>query len=108
MSTTMISLPARTGLVSRWSKALAGHLLSWVLSFAVWVATVCLLSVGVGTLIIWVGVPVIALTLLLAHGYAEAKKRLATWQGEPLWEDLPKVQATTATRRRGPFAAVGA
>ncbi len=79
--------------VTRWGRALAVHLLSMAVSIAVFAVTIGLAAAGVGTVIIWVGFPILAVTLIIAHGYAVLKRNLAVWQGAADWEDLAPLPA---------------
>jgi signal transduction histidine kinase len=89
--------------VARWGKALVVHLVSVVVSLAFWMAVVSLLVTGIGASIVWVGLPIIAAAIFAAHGYARLKKRLAAWQGDGRWTDLPPMP-----RDRGWLAWLGA
>ncbi|MCL2785289.1 MAG: sensor domain-containing protein [Propionibacteriaceae bacterium] len=78
-------------ITARWGRALAAHFLIAIIGMAVWGIFLSLLVAGVSTLIVWVGLPILALTLVLAHGYAQMRKVMVRWQTGEDWEDLPPI-----------------
>ena len=52
-------------------------LLSLPFGLLYFVATITLLSLGLGTLVIWIGLPIILLTMLLIHGFALLERSMA-------------------------------
>ena len=97
--TSSPSLP----LSARWGRAVAAHLISFFFSLAAWVVILTLFLTSVSTIIIWVGLPLLAVTLFASQWYGGAKKGLAVWQGARDWEELPP-----APRKSGPLAWVWA
>jgi signal transduction histidine kinase len=60
-------------------------LLGFPIGVAAFVAAVVGLSVGAGTLIIWVGIPILVATLGIARGFAEVERvRIRACEGRPL------------------------
>ncbi len=84
----------------RWLRALAVHLLSLVLSITVFSLVISFFAAGVGTIVVWIGLPILVFTLGICHVYAEAKKSLAVWLGEEEWEDLPPAPRAASWWRR--------
>jgi len=62
------------------------------------IVIISLLVTGLSTVIIWVGLPILALTLLASYGFARAKKGLAIWQGAHDWEELPPTSTSPCAR----------
>jgi signal transduction histidine kinase len=84
MTTATAELPLPAGdaaplrLHSRWWRQVgtdsAYVLIGFPLSIAAFVVVVTGLAVGVGTLVIWVGLPLLVLTLLVARGFAAVER----------------------------------
>ncbi|MDR2974292.1 MAG: sensor domain-containing protein [Propionibacteriaceae bacterium] len=91
MTPTLTShdLPTRLPLGTRWKRALAVQGASFILSIIFFAITISFFFTGVGTAIIWIGLPILAATLLFAHTYGRLKKKFALWQGASNWDDLP-------------------
>jgi len=54
-----------------------------------WSVILSLAATALGTVVIWVGLPLMAATLIISHWWARFRKGLALWQGASDWEDLP-------------------
>jgi hypothetical protein len=52
-------------------------LLSLPFGLLYFVATITLLSIGLGTLVIWIGLPIILLTMIMIHGFALLERSMA-------------------------------
>jgi len=75
----------------RWSRALAAHCISFILSLVAWTITLTLFLTSIPLVVIWVGLPLLAITLFASQAYALAKKTMAIWQGAQDWEELEPV-----------------
>jgi len=82
----------------RWRRALAAHLISFILSLVAWTVILSFFLTSISLVVIWVGLPLLAITLVASQAYARAKKSMAIWQGAQDWEELEP-----APRRRGPL-----
>jgi hypothetical protein len=74
-------------------------LLGFPLSIVAFVLVVTGLSVGVGTLIIWIGLPLLVLTLLVARGFAAVERMRIP---AVLQRDLPSPVYRRARADAGP------
>ena len=88
---------------TRWGRAIAVHTISFFSSWIVWAIILSLFVTSIPLIIIWVGLPLLAVTLYASQWYGDAKRALAIWQGSKDWEDLEPVP-----RRRGPLGWVWA
>src|SRR5260370_1119786 len=52
-------------------------LLSLPFGLLYFIATITLLSLGLGTLVIWIGLPIILLTMMMIHGFALLERSMA-------------------------------
>jgi len=52
-------------------------LLSLPFGLLYFIATITLLSLGLGTLVIWIGLPIILLTMIMIHGFALLERSMA-------------------------------
>jgi len=68
----------RRGVLSQLGADSAYNLLRFPLAIAAFVAVVTGLTLGAGLLIIWVGVPVLAVALLVARGFATVERAMIT------------------------------
>ena len=101
MSTNAFTAPmARLRFSQRWIRSLVVHLVSCLLGLAVGVTVITLACVGAGTLILWVGFPLLLVAFLIAFGYGRVKRALALWQGAEPWEDLAGLPTTGGPVRR--------
>ncbi|MBG0831185.1 sensor domain-containing protein [Planomonospora sp. ID67723] len=66
----MRSLLRRVGIDTRYL------LLGFPLAVVAFVLMVAGFSAGIGTVVVWIGVPILALTLLLARGFADLERRM--------------------------------
>ncbi|MBB2914780.1 hypothetical protein FHS43_006092, partial [Streptosporangium becharense] len=53
-------------------------LLGFPLAVIAFALTVVGFAAGIGTVVVWVGVPVLAMTLMLARGFADVERRMLT------------------------------
>jgi signal transduction histidine kinase len=87
MSTVAPPLPRRRGWVRQLGLDTAYSLVGLPFGVAAFVVVVTGLSLGVGLLVVWVGVPVLAATLLAARGLATAER---AWLPAVLGRPLPR------------------
>jgi len=85
--TSSPKLPLRV----RWSRAFAVHCVSFFLSLAAWAIIISLFVTSIPLVVVWVGLPLLAVTLVASRVYAQAKKSLAVWQGAEDWKELEPV-----------------
>jgi len=88
----------RLPLLVRWGRGLAAHFISLILSLTAWTIIFSLFVTSIPLVVIWVGLPLLAITLFASQAYARAKKTMAVWQGASDWEELEPVP-----HRRGPM-----
>ncbi|EWS81059.1 histidine kinase [Brachybacterium phenoliresistens] len=82
-------------------RSLGYTLLSLVLAIPAFALVISLLSLGVGTAILWIGLPILVLAVLVARGFAAAGRRLITSVlGRPLPVPAPKLPPEGAGRVR--------
>jgi len=97
--TAATKLPFRV----RWGRAFAAHFISLFLSLVTWTIIFSLFITSIPLVVVWIGLPLLAVTLVASQAYARAKKSMAVWQGADEWAELEP-----APRRRGPLGWVWA
>ena len=75
----------------RWGRALAAHCISFILSLVAWAIIFSLFVTSIPLVVVWVGLPLLAVTLVASRVYARAKKNMAVWQGAEEWAELEPV-----------------
>lgn len=84
----------------RFGADVAHLLLSFPMALAAFVPTVVLFSLGAGTLIVWIGLPILLGALLTARGFAVLHRRAAAALGGPEAPDRPYLPAPEGSRLR--------
>jgi signal transduction histidine kinase len=87
----------RAGLVRRWFKSLGALGMSFVVSIVVFTIAIAFFFTSIGTVVIWIGLPMLVATMWFSRSYSMMKKRLALWQGAADWPETP------IARRGGAF-----
>lgn len=88
-------------LVRRTLRESAYLLSGFPLAVASFVVSVTLFSAGVGTVVVWIGVPILVLALTVAGGFADTERRLVTAAtGRPMPTPTYRAAAPTASLPR--------
>ena len=90
---TAAAVPARPGALDRLARGCAYLLAGLPLGVAAFAVAVTGLALGLGTLVVWVGLPVLVLTLAAARGFAAAERslvRAATGRALPAHHRAPR------------------